>query len=118
MTHKIKISEPAILLIINQLFDSAMSAEELYDTTRGNWLVAGERRDNAKYAFAVYKGIVQEVYEIQRWEPAVKRFEDDQTENRWRFHGIIADSMQHYVGGSVEDYFERGAQNPVRYVNC
>ena len=37
---------------------------------------------------------------------------------RWQFEGKIAESLRHYVGGSVERYSKIGAQNPIRYVNC
>ncbi|MCE7983039.1 MAG: hypothetical protein DYG89_17785 [Caldilinea sp. CFX5] len=63
------IHEPVILITINRLYRRGMSAEELYEVTRGNWVI-GQRRAQAKYAFAVYNGIIREVYEIHRWQPA------------------------------------------------
>jgi hypothetical protein len=114
---RIEISEPAILITINRLFRRGMSPDELYEATRGNWVI-GTRREKAKYAFAVYNGIVREVYLIQSWEPAVAREEAQQTQKRWRFHGTIAEKLRSYVGGSVEAYITQGAQNPIRYVNC
>ncbi len=65
---QIQITEPAILITINQLFERGVSDERLYEITRGDWVV-GERRNRAKYAFSVYNGIVRQVYEIQRWFP-------------------------------------------------
>jgi hypothetical protein len=46
-----------------------MTPVELYDATRGVWRV-NPSRHKAKYAFAVYEGIVKEVYEIKAWFPA------------------------------------------------
>ncbi len=40
-----------------------MTPAELYDATRASWKV-GARRESAKYALAVFEGIVREVYEI------------------------------------------------------
>jgi hypothetical protein len=111
---QIEIVEPVILLIINP-FRRDMNDDELYEITRGNWRV-GERRNRAKYAFSVYNGVVRQVYEIQNWFPVKARSQDAKTQDRWRFDGIVAQDLQHYVGGSVEKYI--GAQNPVRYVNC
>ncbi len=64
-----EITEPVILITINRLFRRGMSAEELYEVTRGKWAI-GTRRNKAKYAFAVNKGIIREVYGIERWLPA------------------------------------------------
>lgn len=110
------IREPVVLIKINQLYRRLMSADELYMITRGDWVV-GLRRERAKYAFAVSNGLVRQVYEIERWYPV----EDSDVEThtrRWCFDGHIASNMQHYVGGSIERYITRGAQNPIKYVNC
>jgi hypothetical protein len=115
LAPEIEIAEPAILVTVNRLFRRNMSDDEIYEITRGNWVV-GERRNKAKYAFCVYNGTVRQVYEIHRWFPIKARSQDARTQNRWRFDGIIAQALQHYVGGNVEKYV--GAQNPIRYVNC
>lgn len=127
----VEITEPVILITVNRLFRRGMNAEELYEITRGKWVI-GKNRNKAKYAFAVNKGIIREVYEIERWLPA--RIEDAEVKRewiaadaigaevkqreRWQFEGKIADSLRHYVGGSTEKYAVVGAQNPIRYVNC
>jgi hypothetical protein len=46
-----------------------MSDVALYEATRGVWKI-GPRRAKARYALAVYQGVVQEVYEILNWDPA------------------------------------------------
>lgn len=111
----IVITEPAILVTVNRLFRRNMDEKDLYEITRGNWVV-GERRNKAKYAFCVSYGIVRQVYEIQQWFPIRARSEAAKTQDRWRFTGVVAKDLQHYVGGCVEKYI--GAQNPIRYVNC
>lgn len=112
---KLEIIEPALLITVNRLFRRDMNDDEVYEITRGNWVV-GERKNKAKFAFTVYNGIVRQVYEIHRWFPVKARREDAKTQERWRFDGIVAQDLQHYVGGSVESYI--GAQNPIKYVNC
>ena len=122
MTHTesstpITITEPALLIIINQLYKSNISPQRLYEVTRGNWSL-GERRNKAKYAFAVYRGIVQEVYEINRWLAVQARSPEQERQSRWSFEGQIVQELQHYVGGSVKAYLTPGARTPVRYLNC
>jgi uncharacterized protein len=112
---KIEIVEPVILLIVNSLFRRDMNDDELYEITRGNWVVS-KRRNKAKFAFSVYNRVVRQVYEIQQWFPVTARSQDAKTQDRWRFDGIVAQDLQHYIGGSVEKYI--GAQNPIKYVNC
>jgi hypothetical protein len=113
----IKIIEPSLLIIVNQLFERNISPARLYEVTRGNW-VLGPRRQKAQYAFSIYKGVVRQVYRIDRWSSAVARSRSQKRQERWRFRGKIASELQHYVGGSVERYLKRGAQSPVRYLNC
>jgi hypothetical protein len=127
-----KITEPVILITVNRWYRRGISSEGLYEITRGKWVI-GIRRNRAKYAFAVYKGVIREVYEIERWLPAtiedseVNRpwIPENSTEakikvkERWQFVGKVAeDSLKQYVGQSTENYQVIGAQNPIRYVNC
>jgi uncharacterized protein len=113
----IEIQEPAILVIINQLYHREMTTDELYQATRGDW-VLGSRREGAKYVFAVSNRIVRQVYEVERWYPAEEKTTEPGSSKRWRFDGRVVGNMQHYVGGSVERYITLGAQNPIKYVNC
>lgn len=113
----IKIDEPTLLITVNRLFRYGMTSEELYDITRGNW-VLGERRNRVEYACAVYRGIVREVYRVLSWEPVKNRDPSQKITARWRFEGEIAHELRHYVGGTVDHYIALGAQNPIRYINC
>jgi len=114
--HRITIRVPSLLIVINRKYQRAMNAKELYDTTRRSWVV-GKRKNIAKYAFAVYNGVVRQVYEIHGWKRSrVER--DGKPSRRWQFDGVESMLLQHYVGGSVAHYLRKGAQNPIRYLNC
>ena len=69
----VRVLEPSMLIRINDLYRPQMSASELYDATRTAWPL-GRRREHAKYALAVFEGIVREVYEITQWLPAGATF--------------------------------------------
>jgi len=127
-----EIIEPVILITVNRWYRRGISPERLYEITRGKWVI-GIRRNRAKYAFAVYKGVIREVYEIERWTPApIEDYEvirpwipENSTEakikvkERWQFEGKVGeDLLKRYVGQSTENYQVVGAQNPIRYVNC
>jgi uncharacterized protein len=116
---EVEIIEPVMLITINRLYRKNMSADELYDITRGYWVV-GERRKKARYGMAVYNGIIREVYEIDNWQPMDKDLPELKNKKRWFFNGKVAHDIRgKYVGGSIARYTpKKGAQNPIRYVNC
>ena len=103
----------------------ASSPEELYEATRGVWKI-GDRRDDARYAFAVAGGIVREVYRISQWHPAgstpyiTRPASDVQVLGRWEFTGVVAPGAvrDKYLGRSVAHYFAQGNVNPITYVNA
>jgi uncharacterized protein len=124
------ITERVILIRINQLYRSGMDADSLYDATRGVWVI-GPRRERAEYAFAVFKGIVKQVYKIKHpWYLAGTKstfyktrpdcndfWESDPP--RWEFEGEIAESnvCDKYLDRSVKSYLSANSQNPIKYVN-
>ena len=59
-----------LLIRINQRYRHGMSARELYEATRGIWKLSPSHAEQASYAFAVFEGIVREVYAIDKWHPA------------------------------------------------
>lgn len=110
------IAEPVILITVNRLYHHGMSADALYEITRGNWVI-GPDRAKARYAFTVYHGLIREVYAIDRWFAVPAPYSETKQQTRWRFEGHIAPELQHYIGGSTARYAVVGAQNPIRYVN-
>ena len=122
--QKVQIEESVILIRINQHFRYSMTEMELYDFTRGYWKINIDRAKNAKYAFAVYNGIIQEVYEIKTWlkagESMSVRGKIEIIEDRAEFIGNIAEenTRRKYKYKSVEEYFKKGNANPIMYINC
>jgi len=99
-----------------------MTPSELYDATRASWKL-GPKRELASYAFAIFEGIVREVYEITVWLPAGSTFNSldprgVQSPNRWEFLGRLASEhlRRRYINRDVSSYFKKGAQNPISYV--
>ena len=120
----VAIAEPVLLIRINKLYRPGMNAEALYEATRGVW-TCGIRREKARYAFAVYQGVIREVYEIEAWhkggtlEYRTRSREEVDAPNRCEFSGKVSEKLSaKYKGGSVDRYFSKGAQLPYTYVNC
>lgn len=110
----VNINESAILFRINRTYSPDLSPEELYNITRGNWVLR-ERRENADYAFAVYRGFIKEVYRIHSWDFSGVITNGNE---RYCFEGEIAEDKQDYIGKNVAHYFPRGMASSTRYVNC
>jgi uncharacterized protein len=116
-----EVRHKAILITINRLYRSDMTAQELYEATRGTWRI-GQRRNQADVVMAIYQGIVREVYKIEKWHPAgtieyqTRNSLELQTEKRWEFEGEKSEEniRSQYVGFNVG----RSGQNPIRYINC
>lgn len=121
----VNVSETAVLIRINQMYSPQLSAEALYEATRGVWVI-GERRNRVSYALAVANGIVREVYAVHSWHPAgttiykTRPKRDVDFKGRWEFIGEVAPPTirDKYMGHSVSHYFRRGAANPIMYINC
>lgn len=127
-----RIDDPVVAICINQQFKHCKTADELYQCTRGLWRMSKARAENAKYVFAVFKGDIKEVYEIERWSDATKSFKEfwlkrlrgqgkiiDPTEHdgRIEFIGRVASERirRKYVGKALS---RRHGQNPILYFNC
>jgi uncharacterized protein len=124
--QEVEVTEPALLINISRAFRYGMSAIELYDATRSAWRVSN-RRDDVRYAFSVYRGMVQQVYKVTKWIKGGSSMRHDESldrqereKGRWEFVGVLADQSirERYVGKSVSHYFSKGSQNPLLYVNC
>lgn len=127
----IDIDDPVIMIRINQAFRYSMSEIELYDYTRGQWVLNPDNAKHAKYAFSVYEGVVQEVYQIHDWYKAgttfsvrqgnqnIERGAYEGIEKRYEFIGNIAPEniREKYRFKSVGNYFVRGNANPIKYIN-
>lgn len=119
-----RITEPAILIRINQLYRYGMTEVELYDATRGIWKVNPSKR-RPEYAFAIYQDVIREVYKIAEWLQAGSTFStrsprDVRDKKRKEFVGTIAPERvrKKYLGRSVTGYFAKHNQNPIHFVNC
>ena len=121
------IDVPVMLIRINQTYRDGISAEELFEITRGIWKV-GPKREQAQYAFAIFKGIIKEAYRIDRWLPwgtLEYRHRPDANKlngrtDRWEFDGTLAEEVirSRFIGKSCAQYFKWGNISSIIYVNC
>ncbi len=119
-----QIDDAVLLIRINQLYRYGITPQELYEATRGIWKV-GKRREEVRYALAVFHGVVREVYRIDDWFPAgsteylTRPLEEVTNPGRWEFTGQVAEQAVRvkYLEKNVTAYFSGSSQNPLKYVN-
>ena len=121
-----RITEPVLLIKLSDTFRYNMDPMELYDYTRGIWMVNENRVKNVSYAFSIYDGIIQETYKALEWFPAGSTYSSRTDKKSWKvnmdkrreFVGHISENMRKkYRYKSVEHYFKSGARNPLLYLN-
>ena len=99
-----------------------MSAEALYESTRGIWKRNLKSLAGTEYCLSVYKGEVVEVYKIDEWNPAgttpmkTRVINPEHTIGRAEFVGKVApdEVREKYIGRSVTKLYKRGEANPVK----
>ena len=121
-SKKANISENVVLIKLSDSFRYNMDPIDLYDYTRGRWIISELRRNKITHEFSVYDGIVQETYSVLKWFKAGKTFTNrvEKIElldtKRWEFIGAISETMRKkYRYKSVDHYWGKGARNPIRY---
>lgn len=116
-----EITEPMVLLRIDNSYRMRMTAEELYEVTRGDWKIAPEKHFiQPQYAIAVAFRVIREVYEIHDWHPLLisKWYVGGTGYGRQRFDGVVASDKGDLIGKRVESYIHPRSSSPITYVNC
>ena len=116
------IKDDIVVIKINKTYHDGMSAQELYDYTRGIWRRKIESVAIADYALSVVFGKVIEVYKIDKWMPATKitfktrKCDPKKCAERIAFIGSVADNSirKRYIGKSVAKLYKYGETNPVK----
>ncbi|MDQ2841048.1 MAG: hypothetical protein M3Y72_08425 [Acidobacteriota bacterium] len=121
-----EIDVPVVLLNLNRQFDRSLTDEQLYERTRGYWVMNPDKHPEVKYAMAIAYGLIREVYRIEHWErsPVYDIVESDlrrvdasegRSAIRCAFVGSVAtDVRERFIYKSLPG----NSQNPVRWMNC
>ena len=118
--------DKVVLIRVTTTFPRPFDWDALYEATRAYWVVGVSRRNRGAtaapdYAMAVHEGIVRAIYRIDDWfrTPEEEIAKGRGGPRRWGFSGQLARDLEdRYLGKDVTAYLPRGAQVPLRYVNC
>lgn len=111
---------PVLLIRVAREFRRGISGAELYEAARSWWKVSLARAKKARWAFAVFGGVVRAVYVIESWESPTDDIvaENPKRAGRWAFVGQRdAEMEERYQPRDVTAYLPMAEQNPVRHVN-
>ena len=111
----------ALIIKINQQYQTGASVKELYETTRYAWKIDKSRTEKAQVILAIYLGEIKAAFIADEWlEATTENFPDkDPMPGRFGFIGREASSdiRELYVGKRVPDkYISSGAANPIAYL--
>jgi hypothetical protein len=118
--------DKVVLIRVTKTFPRPFDGDALYEATRAYWVVGASRRNRGAttapdYAMAVHEGVVRAIYRIDDWfrTPEEEMAKGRGGPRRWGFSGRLARDLEdRYLGKDVTAYLPRGAQVPLRYVNC
>lgn len=112
----VNINESVILININKKFEREMNLSDIYEAVRKSWKISITRAQRCQYVFAVYRGIVREVYTCNSWEFSEI---DEKGNRRYEFIGDVASNeiRDKYRLMSVISFWPVGSRNPIKYVN-
>jgi hypothetical protein len=97
-----------VAFLLEKTFDNSFGDLELLEHTRGIW--RRKQPPDVKYAFATFRGVVKEVYEIHSWVPAgtqeyfTRNLDPKKAINRFEFVGKKAPDQvrDRYVGNLIQ----------------
>ena len=125
----VKLDIRAVVLNISRQYEADLAPVQLYERTRGYWVMQPHDHREVEYAIAVAGKIIREVYRIDGWtrlnvaDIPVNPFRRadparpaGRSSFRWIFHGVPATGAlrDRLVGRRIQ---VRG-QNPVNWYNC
>ncbi|WP_344133747.1 LEM-3-like GIY-YIG domain-containing protein [Pedococcus bigeumensis] len=113
------VDESLVMFKIPKLWTPAMTDAELYEATRG-WWVLGPKARRAKYALAVHKGVTRGVWRIDYWRervPGDRDYDPAEQPRRVGFAGSSAIEMSHLLNRSIK-HLPQGSGAVTLYLNC
>lgn len=104
-----------LLVSLNRTFDKARdkgNSVDIYDITRGNWVIAQNKADKIDFVLGVYRGIVRSVIDVANHE---HKWITDNGKKKCRFEGVLLIDSP-YLNKDVTKY-PFGSGGAIRYIN-
>lgn len=104
--------ESALLININRLYKKGISQDDIYEAVRKYWPVDLNKARSIRLVCAVFQGIIRGVFYQDKW------FVSKRSDKRRYFIGRPAEKqkVEKYLNKSVNKYWKKGAQYPIKYI--
>ncbi len=116
------IPNDTIIININSSYKRASGEDKLYQATKERWRMDKHRLDGIKYVLSEYKGLIVEVFEVEKWYPIKRQYNPGtkkagQTYTGYGFDGHVAPhSVRNlFFNKSVAHKKKKGSSNPIMY---
>lgn len=116
------IPKDTIIININSSYRRASGVDKLYTATKERWRMDKSRLVGIKYVLSEYKGLIVEVFEVEKWYPIKRQYNPGskkagKTYTGYGFDGHVAPNLvrNKFLNKSVAHKKKRGASNPITY---
>jgi hypothetical protein len=116
------IPKDTIIININSSYKRASGEDKLYQATKERWRMDKDRLEGIKYVLSEYKGLIVEVFEVEKWYPIKRQYNPGtkkagKTYTGFGFDGHVAPNpvRNKFLNKSVAHKKKRGASNPIMY---
>ena len=117
-----EIDSNCILININKKYNRGNGENAIYQATKETWSINKRKIDNLKYVLSEYKGLVVEVFEVDKWYEKERGYTEKakkygQTKIGYGFDGKVAsDKIRNkYINKSIAHTKQKGAASAIRY---
>lgn len=110
-----------VIININGQYNRSMGGNAIYQATKGCWRMNANRIKNVKYVLSEYRGLIVEVFEVERWYTMPRQYvsgkNKGKTYNGWCFDGHVAPDVIRdlYINKSIAHTKTKGQANPITY---
>ena len=115
-------TKDAVVININRKYERGFSGEQIYQATRSAWVISRAKIPQLKFVLSEYKGLILEVYEVDRWFKVNSIQESGKNagkkKTRFAFDGHVADKSirNKYLNKSIAHMKKKGMASPIMYL--
>ncbi len=114
-----KITKDCVIININKKYKRGASEDSIYQATKETWRINKKRTDKIRFVLSEYKGIVVEVFEVEKWYQKEKRYKkgtkkEGKTYLGFGFEGKVAEdkTRNRYINKKID---KEGNRYPLLY---
>ena len=109
------IEDDCLIININKSYKRGSGVDAIYNATKETWRIEERRREKVKYVLSEYKGLIVEVFKVDRWYPKERGYNPGakkygQTYTGYGFEGKVADNKirNKYINKTISQFKKRG----------